>query len=83
MPEEDMDKVIGIIKNVFQEEITKEDIDGEANLIELGVVDSFGLIEMVSQLEKTFSITFDDEDLLSSDLICLNGIVRLIESKRS
>lgn len=58
-------------------------IGADENLVEIGMIDSFGLVELVAFLESKFSIRLSDEDLVSSDLTSLNGMARLVAKRRA
>ena len=51
----------------------KEKLDIDSNLIELGL-DSLAAVEVVVNLEDTFDIMIDDDDLLIENM---NSIVRM------
>lgn len=50
----------------------------QSNLFQLGLIDSFGFIELVTFLETAFQIKFSDEDLLDGSLNTLAGIVSVV-----
>lgn len=58
------------------------DYSEESNLFEEGVIDSYGLVELVGFLESTFEIYFTDEELLSPDLTTLKGMSSFVDKKR-
>ena len=58
-----------------------EQITGETDLFEAQIIDSFGFVELVAHLESTFGVKITDEDLLSSRLATLNGIVALMQER--
>ena len=53
------------------------------NLFAGGVLDSMMAVELVTFLEKAFSITVDDEDLELANFRSVEGMVLLVERKRS
>ena len=55
----------------------------ETNLIEAGMLDSYGLDELVMFLESRFKIKLLDEDLMSSDLTSLNGMAGLVKKRQA
>ena len=59
------------------------DITEDSNLFELGIIDSFGYVQLVSYLEKEFSINFTETDFLSNTLTSLLNIVDYVEQKQS
>ncbi len=56
--------------------------DGES-LLDRGIVDSTGILEVVSFLEETFNIRIDDSELVPVNLDSVNGIVVFVENKKS
>jgi acyl carrier protein len=58
-------------------------LDGSTSLIEAGVIDSTGVLELVGFLEETFEIRIDDEDLVPENLDSIDNIVRFVERKRA
>ena len=60
----------------FDDQITRE-----SNLFEVGVADSYGIIEIISFLEDNFSIKFTDDELLSPLWSNLAGMTELVTRK--
>lgn len=52
-----------------------------SDLFKEGFLDSFGYIELVKFLEKTFSIRFTDEELVSNKLNTLKNITDMVQGK--
>ncbi len=61
-------------ENPFQ--ISEDDL-----LIELGLLDSFGIIEFVSFLEESFDLDIDEDDLVQSNFESLKSIQQFVEMK--
>jgi acyl carrier protein len=51
------------------------------SLLESGVVDSTGVLEVVGFLEKTFQIEVKDEDLVPENLDTIQSIASFVERK--
>ncbi|MGH8616879.1 MAG: acyl carrier protein [Burkholderiales bacterium] len=51
------------------------------DLLDIGLLDSFGFVELVQHVEDTFKITFDDAELSSNALATVQGLVAAIERK--
>ena len=45
------------------------------------MVDSYGLVEMVSFIESQFGVSFSDEELLSPSLASVDGIAAMVSAK--
>ncbi len=56
---------------------------GSDNLFAGGVIDSMMAVELVTFLEKAFAITIDDEDLELGNFRSVEGMLRLVQRKRS
>lgn len=52
-----------------------------ASLLERGVVDSLGLVELVLFVEETFEISLDEVELTNENLDSIERISRLVEAK--
>jgi len=53
----------------------------DTSFLNEGIVDSTGILELVSFLEEEFSITIEDEDLLPENLDSINNVVAYLEKK--
>jgi acyl carrier protein len=55
-------------------------LDDGANFIEAGLVDSFGLIEIIAFVERTFSVRLSDEELISPSVTSVRGLAALVKA---
>lgn len=53
------------------------------SFLELGIIDSTGVLELVAFVEETYQIAIEDEDLVPENLDSIDNLVRFIEAKRS
>ena len=60
----------------------KGSIGDDALLIETGILDSLGILKLVSAIEEQFGIEVLDEELIPENFHTVNDIARLIESKQ-
>jgi acyl carrier protein len=51
------------------------------SLIESGIVDSMGIISLISFLEEKFSLTIDGDDLVPENFDSIARIVSLVEAR--
>ncbi len=58
-------------------------LSGSSSLIEAGVIDSTGVLELVGFLEEDFEIRIEDEDLVPENLDSVDNIVHFVERKRA
>lgn len=76
-----------ILKQAF-DHIAANHSGGEATftaddgLLENGIIDSLGLLDLVAFLEQAFSITVDDDDVTLDNFESVRSIARFVASKR-
>jgi acyl carrier protein len=56
-------------------------IDPDVSLIESGIMDSTGVLELVEFLESTYSIKIEDEELIPENLETINNVLKLLKTK--
>jgi acyl carrier protein len=50
------------------------------HLFESGLVDSAGVVELISFVESTFKIRLGDDEVFSDDFTTINGIASIVET---
>ena len=58
-----------------------EDLTDDSSFLEEGIIDSTGILELVSFLEEEFSISVDDEELIPENLDSIKNVVGYLEKK--
>lgn len=53
----------------------------EASFLDRGIVDSTGVLELVSFLERRYAIKLDDEELVPENLDSIDNLVAFLERK--
>lgn len=53
----------------------------DASLLESGIVDSIGILEIVAYLQQEFAIQVSDDDLLPENFGSIEGIAVFVERK--
>ena len=59
----------------------KQEINDNTNLLEKGIIDSTGIVELVSYLEETYNIIVEDEEIISDNFSTLSYITNFLENK--
>jgi acyl carrier protein len=59
----------------------EESIQDEESLLEKGVIDSTGVLELVAHIEEKYDIVVDDEELVPANLDSIGNIIRFILRK--
>ena len=67
-----------LLKNIIK---GKKDITYDDSLINSGLVDSFGILELVFFMENTFGIRVEDYEILDAEADTINKIVALLNKK--
>ena len=55
--------------------------DGDS-LLELGVIDSLSMVDLIAHLEKSYSIGVDEDDMIPENFDSIDAIVSYLEQKR-
>ena len=55
--------------------------EDESSLLESGIIDSLGVLDLVSFLEKEFEITICEEDLLADNFETIARMTAFVQSK--
>jgi len=74
------DKVRQFIKENFYA-ASSSDLTDDASLLDLGIVDSTGILEVVAFIEEAFEITVDDAEMLPENLDSIQNIVSFVGRK--
>jgi len=58
-----------------------ENLEDNTSFLDEGIIDSTGILELVSYLEEEFSIIVEDEDLVPENLDSINNVTAYLQSK--
>jgi len=61
---------------------TEATLEDDQSLIDSGVIDSTGVLELITFLETEFGIAVDDDEVLPENLDSINNIAAYIERKK-
>jgi len=59
-----------------------EELKDTASLLDLGIIDSTGVLELVGFLEEKYKITIEDEELVPDNLDSINNLVSFVQKKQ-
>lgn len=77
MSEEIQDKLLAFITSSFM--VEREEIDLDKSMIDEGIIDSFGLIEIASFMEKEFNMKVREDQMIRSNFGSVHKIVDFIK----
>lgn len=60
-----------------------EDLVDDESMLNKGIIDSTGVLELVAFIESTFEIKVEDEELIPENLESINNIASYLERKLS
>lgn len=73
--------ITGFIRENFIMGRSDARIEPQVSLIESGIMDSTGVLELVEFLESTFAIQIEDEELVPENLETVQNILAFLEAK--
>ncbi len=53
----------------------------DASLLDAGIVDSTGVLEIITFIETTFSLAVEDQEMLPENLDAVSNIVKFVQKK--
>jgi acyl carrier protein len=56
-------------------------LSNDDSFLDKGIIDSTGVLELVSHLEKTYAIKVQDEELIPENLDSVNRLTRFLRTK--
>jgi acyl carrier protein len=60
-----------------------ETLGDQDSLLDRGIIDSTGVLELVAFIEGDFGIVVDDDDLVPANLDSIAGVAAFVRAKRS
>ena len=78
---ENTDAVLRIRQFVLQKFplAKRRNVTDHDNLLESGIIDSLGVLELVTFMQREFSVTVDDEDLTPENFQNIECMARFVE----
>ena len=59
------------------------ELANDATLLDQGLIDSTGVLEVIEYLENTFGITIEDSEMLPENLDSIDKIAAFVERKKN
>lgn len=77
------EKIKTFIVNNFLLGVNAGNLNDSDSFLDKGIVDSTGILEVVSFIEESFSIKVEDEELLPDNLDSINHLVNFVQKKQN
>lgn len=74
-------EIRGFILDNFMMGRDPQDLTDSGSLLELGVIDSTGILELVGFIEEKYDFPVEDEDLVPENLDSIDNLVGYIQGK--
>lgn len=81
MPNEEILRKYILENYLFTED--DSELDNNDSFLDLGIIDSTGIMEVVLFIEMEFDIEVDDEELLPENLDTINNLVKFIAARQT
>ena len=79
--------VIESIRGFFETDLLKrskvDHVSNDDNVIAAGIVDSLGIVKIISYLEDAFSVEIDDADLVMENFETIESMATFVENCRA
>ncbi len=79
----DEDAILKFITDNFMIGQNPDKLKRDTSFLDSGIIDSLGVLELVSFLEERFSVEVKDEELVPENLDSIRNLVAYIERKQS
>ncbi|MEE9553778.1 MAG: acyl carrier protein [candidate division Zixibacteria bacterium] len=76
-------KIRTFVVDNFMMGMNPEELADKDSLLDKGIVDSTGVLELVGFLEETFEIQIEDEELIPDNLDSVDKIAAYVNKKQS
>ena len=79
-----MNSIKGKLKNFIIENFLFGNADGltdDTSFLEEGIIDSTGVLELVTYLEEEFNIKIEDDELIPENLDSINNVTAFLQRK--
>jgi acyl carrier protein len=70
-----------VVEQLAAKGLTPSDVPASFDLLLEGVIDSFGVVELIMLLEQRFAVEFDFDELSADDLTKVGPLAEYVERK--
>jgi len=81
-PVQTKDTIRDFIVTAFRYDESNGPLEGQESFLASGVIDSMGVLELVTFVESEFGITVEPHELLPDNLDSLNDLTAFVERKQ-
>lgn len=74
--------IVGYVRETSLNLENGEEIPMDVSLLEAGIIDSYGVVELTDFIEKTWNIKIKDEEVTKENLGSVNKMIQFIIKKK-
>ncbi len=82
-----MEQIRQTVRNYILENVLygagEDELNDDESFLEKGVIDSTGILEIVSFIEEEFDISVYDEEMIPENLDSVNNLAKYVKGKTS
>ena len=75
------EQLSGFVSTEFSHKLNGATLDPDFDLLSEGVIDSMGVMQLVTFIEESFGVTVQDEDITPDNFRSINSLAGLIDTK--
>lgn len=76
-----MDSIREIVLDIFRQFGHDRELSDGDSLVQLGMLDSLNILELINALEQRIQISFDEDDLTLGNFQSIEAIVQVVSRK--
>ena len=77
------DDVVSHLRRFVEQQFRMaEGLDDDEALLQSGLIDSLGVLELVSYAEREFGVTLEPDDLMPENFASITALAALVERKQ-
>ena len=77
-----MSELLSSVAATVKEIIGRHDIEVSEELVKSGLIDSFGILQLILEIEQKFGINYENEDLDATNFSSIQTISDLVARKQ-
>jgi D-alanine--poly(phosphoribitol) ligase subunit 2 len=67
----------------MKDRVVADELAGDVNYFEAGLIDSIGVIDLIANIEETFEIRFSHEHFQERRFVTITGLAEIIDELRA
>lgn len=76
------EEIQGFVRSLVEDTVGRDvDIDDGTELLRSNIVDSMGVVEMISSVERAFSLEIEPKDMVEENLNSIDNITAFLQRK--